>query len=40
MVFDEVGDAVCDNARFAAPRARQNEKRSIGVLDGFALDII
>jgi len=39
-MFDEVSDAVCDDARFAAARARQNEKRPVGMLDGFALDII
>ena len=39
-MFEEVGDAVCDDARFSAACTGQNEERSIGVLDGFALDII
>jgi hypothetical protein len=40
VVFNEVGDAVCDDARFATAGAGQDKEGSVGMLDGFALDII
>jgi hypothetical protein len=36
-VIDEVGDAVGDDARLAAARAGEDEHRSFGGFDGFAL---
>ena len=36
-VFNEVGDAVGDDARLAAARAGQDEHRPVGGFDGFAL---
>jgi hypothetical protein len=40
VVFDEIGDAVRDDAGLAATSTGQDKKRSIDVLDCFALDII
>ena len=34
---DDIRDAVSDDARFAAARARQNQQRAFGAGDGFTL---
>jgi len=37
VAADEMGDAVRNDARFAAPGASQDQQRTFGVRDGFAL---
>jgi hypothetical protein len=37
MAADEVRDAVRNNACFAAPGAGQDQQRTFGMCDGFAL---
>ncbi len=37
MVADEVRDAVRDHTRFTAPGTGEDQKRTFGIGDGFAL---
>ena len=36
-MLNQVGDAVSDDARLAAPRAGEDQYRTLGGFDGFAL---